>query len=328
MAPNSHSTQKRKLVINWDSVRSKLSKLSSKKLNRFIRNLASRDRGEAAAEQHPGGQTPPSKPRNQHYRNKSPSSQNHIHLSPPSQLPAHYGSPRPSGSSRTLSVDANLVPRDIKAPELLASPSGSLDLDSGSPSAADILVRLPGDKPERSQQMTASIGTQCAKIDLTRRKPWNDRPNDEVHSGCVHDLGSGLDIVVRLPGDAPDRTQQVTASMDTQLIKINLMRREVWDRLNIDGRGNLEHLDDDYYVRNLGSEEIRIEGVVRNLEWRFKKGAKTYQSDFYIISMRYDVLIGTDTINAYRLLRVGSDLLEHLEKMNGVMSMEDKLINA
>ncbi|KAL4994750.1 hypothetical protein BDV10DRAFT_144850 [Aspergillus recurvatus] len=181
-------------------------------------------------------------------------------------------------------------------------------------STAHILARLSGDRPDRAQQMTASIGTQCTKRDLTRYKGGKDNLKKEGRSETVHDLGSGYDILARLPGDAPDRTQQMTASIDTQLRKINLMRREVWHRLNA-GRGNLEQLDEDCFVRNLGSERIRVLGVVRNVEWRFKKGARTYKSDFYIIEMRYDVLLGTDTINKYRLLRVGSDLLEHLESM-------------
>ncbi|KAL4908382.1 hypothetical protein BDW74DRAFT_100240 [Aspergillus multicolor] len=324
MAPNSHSTQKRKSVINWDSIRSKLSKLSSKKLKRFIRNLTSRDRVEATTEQHPSRQSSSSKPLKRRSRNTSPSAPNHINLYPPSQQPADYDSHRPSASSRTLSVDENMVPGDLKAPDALIPLSENLDLDNGPPSETDILVRLRGDIPERSQEVTASIGTQCTKVDLMRREPWKRRTNAEAHSGSAQDIGAGHDILVRLRGDAPDRTQQMTASMDTQLMEINLMRREVWDRLNEDGRGILEHLDDDCYVRNLGSEEIPIQGVVRNLEWRFKKGAKTYQSDFYIISMRFDVLIGTDTINEYQLLRFGPDLSEHFEKTNGVASMEDQ----
>ncbi|KAL6235904.1 hypothetical protein BDW75DRAFT_127588 [Aspergillus navahoensis] len=130
-------------------------------------------------------------------------------------------------------------------------------------------------------------------------------------------LSSGLDIVLRLPGDGPEQTHQAAASLDTQLMNVNLMRREVWEeRLNEDGRGHLE-LDHDAYVITIKSDRIPIIGVARGVEWHFKNGARTYTSDFHVIEMGgFDVLIGSDTIAQYQLVLPGPDVLYHLKKTN------------
>ncbi|KAL4878725.1 hypothetical protein BJY04DRAFT_194982 [Aspergillus karnatakaensis] len=132
------------------------------------------------------------------------------------------------------------------------------------------------------------------------------------------DFIGALDILVRLPGDKPQQSQRMVASLDTQCDGINLMRSQVWfDRVNQDGRGNLD-LADDEVVSPFGSEHerSRVIGVARGLEWHFKNGGKTYKSDFHVINMNgFDVLIGNDTIKRERLLQPGADLQEHLEKV-------------
>ncbi|KAL5040907.1 hypothetical protein BDW71DRAFT_212632 [Aspergillus fruticulosus] len=127
-------------------------------------------------------------------------------------------------------------------------------------------------------------------------------------------LSSGLDIILKLPGDGPEQTHQAAASLDTQLVKVNLMRREVWEgRLNDEGRGHLE-LDHDAYVTTMKSDPIPIIGVARGVEWHFKNGSRTYTSDFHVIEMeRFDVLLGSDTIRQYQLVELGPDVRRHLQ---------------
>ncbi|KAL4732875.1 hypothetical protein BDV11DRAFT_108025 [Aspergillus similis] len=129
-------------------------------------------------------------------------------------------------------------------------------------------------------------------------------------------ISSAFDILLRFPGDGPEQTHQAAASIDTQLVKVNLMRRKVWERLTEDGRGHLE-LDHDAYVTTMKSDRIPIIGVARGVEWHFKIGPRTYSSDFHVIEMGdFDVLIGSDTIKQYRLVLLGPDVLYHLEKTN------------
>jgi hypothetical protein len=134
-------------------------------------------------------------------------------------------------------------------------------------------------------------------------------------TGLNSDLSRGYDILVRLPGDEPGKTKQMVASIDTQCTGVNLMRSEIWfDRLNEDGRGRLEPVNDEY-VTTLGSESIQVIGIARGLEWHFKNGARTYKSDFHIVKMhRFDVLLGSTTIREHGLLQPGADLRRHLEK--------------
>ncbi|KAL4747206.1 hypothetical protein BDW72DRAFT_183226 [Aspergillus terricola var. indicus] len=124
-----------------------------------------------------------------------------------------------------------------------------------------------------------------------------------------------FDILLRLPGDGPDQTHQAVASIDTQLMKVNLMRREVWDeRLNEHGRGHLE-LDHNAYVTTIKSERIPIMGVARGVEWHLKYGPRTYTSDFHVIEMGgFDILIGSDTITQYGLVSAGFDLRYHMRR--------------
>ncbi|KAL4973019.1 hypothetical protein BDW66DRAFT_154224 [Aspergillus desertorum] len=128
-------------------------------------------------------------------------------------------------------------------------------------------------------------------------------------------LSSGLDILLKLPGDGPEQTHQAAASIDTQLVNVNLMRREVWEeRLNGEGRGQLES-DNDAYVTTMKSDRIPIIGVTRGVEWHFKNGSRTYTSDFHVIDMeRFDVLLGSDTIRQYQLVELGPDVRHHLQR--------------
>jgi hypothetical protein len=127
-------------------------------------------------------------------------------------------------------------------------------------------------------------------------------------------IGRPVEIVLKFPGDGPKQTHQAVASIDTQLVNVNLMRREVWDeRLNEDRRGRLE-LDHNAYVTTMKSERIPIIGVARGVEWHLKYGPRTYVSDFHVLEMGgFDVLIGSDTITQYRLVSAGPDLSYHLK---------------
>jgi hypothetical protein len=132
------------------------------------------------------------------------------------------------------------------------------------------------------------------------------------HSHFDKNTVAPVEILLRFPGDGPEQTHQAVASIDTQLVKVNLMRREVWDeRLNEDRRGHLE-LDHNAYVTTIDSERIPIIGVARGVEWYPKYGPRTYVSDFHVIEMpTFDVLIGSDTITQYQLVSLGPDLIYH-----------------
>ncbi|KAL4821950.1 hypothetical protein BDW67DRAFT_179772 [Aspergillus spinulosporus] len=123
-------------------------------------------------------------------------------------------------------------------------------------------------------------------------------------SGFDESISKPVDILLKFPGDGPKQSHQAVASIDTQLVKVNLMRWEVWDkRLNEDRRGRLE-LDHDAYVTTLKSGRIPIIGVARGVEWHLKYGPRTYVSDFHVVEMKdFDVLIGSDTITQYQLTR-------------------------
>ncbi|KAL2831696.1 hypothetical protein BDW59DRAFT_123693 [Aspergillus cavernicola] len=258
-APDSDNTKTEKPVLCLEKIGSKLSSLSPKRMTRFLQNLASRDRVEAALETPYGRGLSLLRPSKRPFHSRSSSTNNRAQSASVLSLPTGRENYRAPGSSQTLCNNNLPMPPESKPPEISKSLSGRL--------------------------------------------------------GFGNHLSSGHHIRMRLPGDEPSRTQQMIASIDTQCQGLNLMRRDVWyDRLNEDGRGILEPVDD-VTVRNLGSERIRVIGVVRGLEWYFKNGYRTYNSDFYIIDMDgFDVLFGSDTIHENQLLQPGPDLRYHLEK--------------
>ncbi|KAL4763103.1 retropepsin-like aspartic protease [Aspergillus foveolatus] len=157
-------------------------------------------------------------------------------------------------------------------------------------------------------------------VDTLVELPVSNVPMSNIspeHLDFDEHISSGFDILLRLPGDNPEQNRPAVASIDTQLVEVNLMRREIWEtRLNEDGRGHLE-LDHNAYVTTIKSDRIPIIGVARGVEWHFKNGPRTYTSDFHIIEMGdFDVLIGSDTIKQYRLVVLGPDVRYHLRKTN------------
>ncbi|KAL5337869.1 hypothetical protein BJX70DRAFT_219191 [Aspergillus crustosus] len=164
-----------------------------------------------------------------------------------------------------------------------------------------------------------SASSHILSIDSHPTTPSSNGTMNLVPTPVRHDLDADfcepLDIRVRLPGDAPDKIKQITASLDTQCKVVNLMRRGIWDKtLNEDGRLNLVPADENVCVSNLGSEPLPVIGIARNLEWYLKEGRRIYISDFHIVDMdHFDVLIGSKTINEYGLLRPGADLEEYIK---------------
>ncbi|KAL4932084.1 retropepsin-like aspartic protease [Aspergillus undulatus] len=244
--------QRKKRVKSWWEFREKLSSLG---LEQYFQKLFSRDRAKASTKSHCGREpSSPTLPRELHDAQRD-SIRDRTQLA--SRFTLDQTSDRVSGSTRTLSVDGT---------------------QSALPKVRDLLLDSLPDG-------LYSDGSAC----------------------------SGIEILVRFPGEGPDNTYQIAASIDTQCKGANLMRREIWDRLNADGRRNMED-SDDFHIRNLGTQKIPVLGIARGLEWQFKNGQRTYTSDFLIIDMnQFDALIGTDTIWQYRLVEPGADLQHHLE---------------
>ncbi|OJI95876.1 hypothetical protein ASPVEDRAFT_145412 [Aspergillus versicolor CBS 583.65] len=166
----------------------------------------------------------------------------------------------------------------------------------------DSAKRFPPDEPDDRGDRAARVWAVLSRLFELAIKPR--RRNGK---GKGKDITAGLDVVMRLEGDEPAQQRLATVTLDTQCDRMNLMSLRVWRRLN-EGRGALDRVDD-VAVRTLGSERIGILGIVRGVEWRFRGGSKTYKSDFYVADIGgFDVLVGSETILRYDLLRPGSDL--------------------
>ncbi|KAL4775848.1 hypothetical protein BDW60DRAFT_103153 [Aspergillus nidulans var. acristatus] len=120
-------------------------------------------------------------------------------------------------------------------------------------------------------------------------------------------------ILVQRPGGNPDNAIQMVATVDTGNEGPNLMALRHFKRVNKGGKVVLEPLDAE--IEGVGGSRVKAIGMVRGLNWQFKNGFKTYESDFCVVDMpRYDVLISWGTIWKYKILKLGSDLTHHLEQ--------------
>lgn len=156
----------------------------------------------------------------------------------------------------------------------------------------------------RLVELTRALVPRGSAAQIIRRRKGKGEGND---------ISWAFDGVMRLEGDEPTQQRLATVTLDTQCDRMDLMSLRVWERLN-EGRGTLDRVDD-ITVRTLGLEQIQILGVVRGVEWRMKWGARTYRSDFYVVEMeRFDVLVGSESIRRYDLLRPCSDLERHFNE--------------
>ncbi|KAL4733819.1 hypothetical protein BDV11DRAFT_73669 [Aspergillus similis] len=120
-------------------------------------------------------------------------------------------------------------------------------------------------------------------------------------------------ILVQRPGGNPDNAIQMVATIDTGNEGPNLMAFRHFKRVNKGGKVVLEPLDAE--IEGVGGSRVKAIGMVRGLNWQFKNGFKTYESDFCVIDMpRYDVLISWGTIWKYKIVKLGSDLNHHWNK--------------
>ncbi|KAL2869833.1 LEA domain protein [Aspergillus lucknowensis] len=122
-----------------------------------------------------------------------------------------------------------------------------------------------------------------------------------------------ISILVRRPEDSPKNAIPMIASFDTECRGGNLISLRHFNRLREYGNVPFEPVDGE--VELLQGEPVRLLGIARGLTWQLELGFKTYTSDFYIVDMlRYDALVGRDTIFKYELLQRGADYAHHLER--------------
>ncbi|BCS19448.1 retropepsin-like aspartic protease [Aspergillus puulaauensis] len=182
-----------------------------------------------------------------------------------------------------------------------------VDPESDTDSAERSAPNEPDDGGDRKAQVWAVLSKL---VKLTRALVPRGSAARRKGEGKGNDISGGFDVVMRLEGDEPAQQRLATVTLDNQCDRMDLMSLRVWERLN-EGRGILDRVDD-ITVRTLGLEQIQILGVVRGVEWRMKWGSRTYRSDFYVVEMeRFDVLVGSETIRRYDLLRPCSDLERH-----------------
>lgn len=179
-------------------------------------------------------------------------------------------------------------------------------------SDTDFDERTPADEPNDHGDKAARAWAMLSRIVKLARAlgPRGSAARRRNGKGERKDISLGFDVVMRLDGDEPAQQRLATVTLDTQCDRMNLMSLRVWKRLN-EGRGTLDRVDD-VTVRTLRPERIEMLGITRGVEWRFKGGSKTYRSDFYVADIDgFDVLVGSETILRYDLLRPGSDLERH-----------------
>ncbi|RDW79069.1 retropepsin-like aspartic protease [Aspergillus mulundensis] len=123
---------------------------------------------------------------------------------------------------------------------------------------------------------------------------------------------SGLEVVVK--SREGNCKANMCFSFDSQLLHINLMSVDGWKKLRTNFGYSLEALDDVSSVRGIGGAQTPIMGVVKDVQWHLEDGYRTYSSDFHIVDMHFDVLLGMDTIKKCQLLRLREDLDGYLQK--------------
>lgn len=186
-----------------------------------------------------------------------------------------------------------------------------LDPESDTDSAERSAPKQPDDGGDSTARVWAVL-SRIAKLALVLvpRGSQRKQKGKGKGKGKGNDITLGFDVVMRLDGDEPAQQRLATVTFDTQCDRMDLMSYSVWKRLN-EGRGTLDRVDD-MALRTLGPGKVEILGIARGVEWRLKWGSKTYRSDFYVTDMdRFDVLVGSETILRYDLLRPGSDLERH-----------------
>lgn len=184
-----------------------------------------------------------------------------------------------------------------------------LDPESDTDSAEQPVPSEPDDGGDRTARIWAVL-SRLATLARSLVHRGSRRKRKGKGKGKGNDIAAGFDVVMRLDGDEPAQQRLATGTLDTQCDRMDLMSYHVWNRLN-EGRGTLDRVDD-MALRTLGPGKVKVLGIARGVEWRFKWGSKTYRSDFYVTEMdRFDVLVGSETILRYDLLRPGSDLERH-----------------
>ncbi|KAF7591692.1 hypothetical protein BBP40_001200 [Aspergillus hancockii] len=96
---------------------------------------------------------------------------------------------------------------------------------------------------------------------------------------------------------------------------VNVLRRGIFEGLDC----SLLPCGEEVLVPlQTGSEitrSIQPIGIVRDIDWHFAKGTKTYTSDFYVVDTdQYDAIIGRQTINECRFFVPSEDIPKVIER--------------
>jgi hypothetical protein len=140
--------------------------------------------------------------------------------------------------------------------------------------------------------------------DLRRAEPASNPPINTSNLPGNHSDDSiytkDIDLQIENGGGNKIRRRAV---LDTGA-SVNIMARDVQEAL----RYPLEPFDG--YIRPFNSDPIRPLGVVRGVEWNFRRHAKTYSEEFYVFETdQFDTLIGKPFIKAHRLYEQNPEVL-------------------